>query len=181
VIVFAPDANPRNPPDTVATVAALFELAVIGLLLLKSNVEPVGTVSVGVDTPPGLVKVRLLNRFHAFESVACVGLPARVKVPLPLIVTLLVEAICCAFVFIVTVVPVPVTPPLIVRSPGITGLVATNPLPAPTRFNVPWFTIVPPVYVFAADKLNSPAPDFTNCTLFPNPLFATTEFNITLL
>ena len=70
MIVFAPDANPRNPPDTVATVAALFELAVIGLLLLKSNVEPVGTVSVGVDTPPGLVKVRLLNRFHAFESVA---------------------------------------------------------------------------------------------------------------
>jgi hypothetical protein len=68
-----------------------------------------------------------------------------------------------------------------VKSPGITRLVATHPLPIPTKFNVPWFTIVPPVNVFAADKFNTPAPDFTNRTLLPAPLSATTEFSITLL
>jgi hypothetical protein len=37
------------------------------------------------------------------------------------------------------------------------------------------------VYVFAADKFNTPAPDFTKRTLLPNPLSATTEFTTTLL
>ena len=137
MIVFAPDANAKNPPLTAATFAALFELAVIGLLLLNNNVVPVGTVTVGAASPPGFVKVKLFNRFHAFESVANVGLPANVNVPRPLIVTLLVDAICCELMFIVTVVPVPVIPPLMVKSPGITGLVATHPLPIPTKFNVP--------------------------------------------
>jgi hypothetical protein len=93
VIVFAPDAIPRNPPVTVATFAALFELAVIGLLLVKSNVDPAGTETVGEPSPPGFVNVKLLNRFHAFESVAPVTFPANVNVPRPLMVTLLVAAI----------------------------------------------------------------------------------------
>jgi hypothetical protein len=93
VIVFAPAANPKNPPVTVATFAALFELAVIGLLLLNNNVVPAGTVTVGAASPPGFVNVKLLNRFHAFESTDAATFPANVNVARPLIVTLLVAAI----------------------------------------------------------------------------------------
>jgi hypothetical protein len=180
VIVFAPDPKAKNPPVTTATFAALFELAVIGLELLNNRVDSVGTVTEGAASPPGFVNVKLLNRFHAFESAAPVGFPANVKVPRPLIVTLLVDAICCAFVFIITKAPVPAVPPLMIKSPGITGLSATNPAPPPTKFKVPWFMIVPPVYVFAALRFSVPAPDFTNTTLFPIPLSAITEL-ITML
>ena len=87
----------------------------------------VPSATVGVELPPVLLKATLARVFA----------PTRFRTPPELKIAFPVAAICCGFVIIVTVAL------LIVISPGITVVPAN-----PARARVPWFTKVPPVYVF---------------------------------
>ena len=134
----------------IATVAAFIEVAVIAELLVRSSVLPATLTTVGAwVSPPMLLKVMLASVLSKVVLLTALP-PARVSTPLPLIVTLLVAAIWPALSSIVTAEPVPCVPPLMIRSPGMTTLVALPtcvrlPVPRLARFSVPWSTTVPPV------------------------------------
>ena len=120
-MVSVPAASASVPPLTIEVKAALLEVAVIGVEDDSVKI-PVGE-TVGAASPPLLLKFRLFS----------VLLPTKVSVARPFKFTLEALAICWLFTNIATVVPVPCTPPLMVRSPGIT----TAPAVVALRFKVP--------------------------------------------
>ena len=101
-------AGSLTVPETVATLAGLLDVAVIGVLLVSVSTPPEATV--GLALPPRFENVRLLSVFA----------PTKVRVPEPLIVMLAAGLICPAFVFIVTATWVSRIPIESVRSPGMT-------------------------------------------------------------